>query len=294
MVAIKPTAPKPYDPKSWGERVSIGTIARVRVPVLGPKRWKPLPHDVFVRMIEQLFAARGFTLSEPVHYMSGTTKNKKIKDPAEYGKFLSMYGIAHPLLPECADLTWEAAFINSYDMTRSARGVLGERVGVCTNGMFVGDLGFRRKHTIGIDPEDDMSFSRLHEMIDKTIESLVPKAEARVKQIEQYKNTECSDDDARWCILQAAKTGQGLGPQVIQNSATLKVLKHWEEPEHPEFKDRNLWSLQNAFTSHDRGRNLMTQETRMSRLTGIFNERFNLAPVEVLGGPNDELTSADF
>jgi hypothetical protein len=32
----------------------------------------------------------------------------------------------------------------------------------------------------------------------------------------------------------------------------------------------------------------------MSRLTGIFNERFNLAPVEVLGGPNDELTSADF
>ena len=296
MVSLIPTAPTPYDPKSWGERVDIKRINRVRVPQLGPQRWKALPHGSFVTMIEQAFTRHGFQLSEPNHYMSKVTNNVKIKDQSEFGKFLSMYGIAHPDLPDMGtEMSWEAAFVNSYDMTKSARGTLGRRVFVCSNGMFSGESGFRRKHTTGIDPDKDSTFSHIWDMLDETVKYLVPQAHAEVKRIEVYKNTPCSDDDARWCILQAAKTGQGLGPQVIQNSGTVGVLKHWEEPEHPEFKDRNLWSLENAFTSHDRGRSLMTQGTRMSRLSSIFDDRFGLETSESsVGNPDNEASAVDF
>jgi len=69
---------------------------------------------------------------------------------------------------------------------------------------------------------------------------------------------------------------------VMGNAATMRVLEHWEKPEHPEFKERNVWSLENAFTSNDRGQSLMTQSGRMSRLTDIIDARFDV------GIPNED------
>ena len=120
MNSIAPTAPTPFDPKNWGKRVDVETIRRVPVPRMGPTSWRPLPQNTYIEMVEQAFSRHGFELSEPVHYMTSPTKNAKIKDQSEYGKFLSLYGIAHPGLPSTSDMTWEAGFVNSYDMTESA------------------------------------------------------------------------------------------------------------------------------------------------------------------------------
>ena len=277
MVTMAPTAPTPFDPKNWGERADMNTIRKIRVPNLGPDTWRPLPHETYVNMIEQAFSRHGFQLSEPTHYRAKTTKNAKIKDQGDWGRFISLYGIAHPGLPSTSEMTWEAGFVNSYDMTKSASGGLGRRVSVCSNGMFMGaEAQFRRKHTTGIDRHRSGQFTHVYELVDDAINNLLPAAEAEVNRIEQWKTIECTDDDARFVIMEAAKAN------VMGNAATMRVLEHWEKPEHPEFKERNVWSLENAFTSNDRGQSLMTQSGRMSRLTDIIDARFDV------GIPNEE------
>ncbi len=274
-----PTPPTPFDPGNWGEITDIKTIQRTRVPSQGPDTWRPLPHGTFVEMIEQAFDRHGFTISEPVHYRAKARGNEKIRDLPEYGRFLSLYGIAHPGLPSIEGLTWEGGFGNSYDMTMAAGGGLGDRVSVCSNGMYMGATqGFKRKHTVGMDRDRAGLFEHVFELVDNAIGGLLRQAEGRERQIERFKNTGCEDVDARYVIMEAAKRG------VIGAAATMRVLKHWETPEHPEFKDRNVWSLQNAFTSNDRGRNMMTQSDRFGRLDGIINDRFGFLPEVVETG----------
>lgn len=275
MTTTELIAPTPYDPQNWGERVDMNTIRRTRIPVQGPDTWRPLPHDTYIDMVEQAFSRNGFQISEPVHYRGKSRDNGKIKDLPEHGRFLSMYGISHPLLTPIEGVTWECCFQNSYDMSSSAKAIMGRRVMVCTNGCFFASgeeqAGFRRKHTKGIDRDREGHFESIYRLLDNSIGGLLRQAETEERRILRWKNTECSNDDARYVAIEAAKQN------VIGCAAVLRVLKHWDTPEHPEFKDRNVWSLENAFTSNDRGQNVFTQATRMDRLDGIINERFGFS-----------------
>ena len=280
-----PPPPTPFDPGNWGEIVPIKTIANGRVPQRGPDTWRPLPHETFVNMIEQAFDRHGFTISEPVHYRGKARENEKIKDLPEYGRFLSLYGIAHPGLPQIEGVGWEGGFGNSYDMSMAARGGLGARVRVCSNGEYMGsEWEFSRKHTVGMDRDREGIFDHVYGLVDESVGNLLLAAEGQAARIDRFQNTECGDQSARFVILEAAKRG------VIGPAATLRVLKHWEAPEHPEFKDRNVWSLHNAFTSNDRGKSLFTQAKRMTRLDGIMTDHFGFSG----DSPLAEEVAADF
>ena len=273
-MSVELKAPTPFDPKNWGERVSIETIARTRIPTQGPDSWRPVPHETFVEMIEEGFSRHGFEISEPVHYRGKSRGNKKIPDLPEFGRFLSLYGLRHPGLADLDGITWEAGFGNSLDMTVALGGGLGRRVSVCSNGEYMGSTsGFKRKHTKGIDEESTGHFETIYSLVDLAIGGILRQAENEEKRILRWQNTECSDDDARYVAVEAAKAG------VVGAAGALRVLEHWKKPEHPEFADRNLWSLNNAFTSEDRGSNLFTQGDRFQRLDGIMNARFGFAPV---------------
>ena len=287
MVAT-PTAPTRFDPGNWGELVPIEQIAKVRVPERGPDSWRPLPHGTFVEMFEQTLDRHGFSISEPVHYRAESRKNEKILDLPKFGRFLSLYGITHPGLPEISGLRWEAGLGNSYDMTMAAGAGLGERVNVCSNGLYMGaTAGFKRKHTVGIDRDREGMFEHVHDLMENAVGGILAAAEGRAARIDRFQNTECGDKSARFVIMEAAKRG------VIGPAAVLRVLKHWESPEHPEFSDRNVWSLQNAFTSNDRGQSLFTQGKRMGRLDAVLDDHFGFSghcPLE----DDPQFVAADF
>lgn len=267
-----PEAPTPYDPGNWGEIVDAKTIERTHVPTQGPESWRPLPHKWAIDTIEAEFRAAGFEHSEGLHYRARSRGNEKIKDLPEHGRFLSMYGLKHHNLPAIPGMRWEAGLMNSYDMTKSLQGFLGNRINVCSNGMVMGATDqFKRKHTKGIDVDREGHFEQIRKLIRNVVGSLIPKAEAQVHRFDMFKDIECSNKQARDIIIEAAKK------DVIGAAAVMRVLKHWEEPEHPEFKDRNLWSLFNAFTSNDRGRNIMTQADRFSHLDDIIDDRFSIS-----------------
>ena len=268
---LAPSPPTPFDPGNWGEITDIKTINATRVPSQGPETWRPLPHGSYANMGEQAFDRHGFTISEPLHYRGPSRGTVKIKDLPKYGRFLSLYGIAHPGLPDIDGLTWEGGFGNSYDMTIALGAGLGERVKCCSNGQYMGSTcGFKRKHTSGIDANREGVFQHVYDLVDSAVGGLLIQAEGRANQIDRFKRTGCEDTDARFVIMEAAKRG------VIGAAATMRVLEHWESPEHPEFKDRNVWSLNNAFTSNDRGRNMMTQGDRFNKLNAVLNDRFGI------------------
>ena len=269
-MTLQPVAPTPFDPGNWGEIVDIKTIKQTPVPVRGPETWRPFPHHQYVGMIEQAFSRHGFTNSEPIHYRAKSRDNKKIKDLPTHGRFLSLYGIAHPNLPEISGTSWEVGGANSYDMTKSIQLGLGQRVKVCSNGQMMGaSQTFKRKHTVGINRDREDHFEMIYSLIDVAVRGLFREAQTVADRVGAYQQLGCDDSDARFVIIEAAKTN------VIGAAQTMKVLKHWEEPEHPEFKDRNVWSLLNAFTSNDRGRNIMTQGDRFTLLDGIIGNRFS-------------------
>jgi len=77
-------------------------------------------------------------------------------------------------------------------------------------------------------------------------------------------------DRAAYCILDAAKRG------VINSTEILKVEQMWQEPEQPEFRPRNYWSLYNAFSGFFQDRNPFDVADRSRRLNTQFEEISNL------------------
>ena len=141
---------------------------------------------------------------------------------------------------------------------------------------------------MGIDRDREGQFSTVFDLVDKSVSALLPQAESELHRINVWQNTECGDLDARWVILEAAKKG------VIGAAATMRVLEHWENPEHTEFKVRNVWSLENAFTSNDRGQSVMTQADRFGRLNTVLDDRFGIVTEGSGARPFGELVAADF
>lgn len=289
-------APTPFDPGNWGEIVSVDTIRRNRVPVQGPDTWRPLPHHEYVDKIESTFIKNGFEISEPVHYRGKSRGNEKILDLPEYGRFLTLYGISHPLITPIEGVTWESGWGNSYDMSIAAGGGLGRRVSVCSNGQYMGaEYGFKAKHTKGIDVDYSGHYERVFNLIELHIGKLLKYAETEAARIERWKAIEVTDDDARYVACEAHKQG------VLGAAGAFRVLKHWKTPEHPEFKERNVWVLENAFTSEGRGSSLFNQDLNSVKLNSIINDRFGLqgsvedAPEPALSESiGDSPNSADF
>jgi hypothetical protein len=65
---------------------------------------------------------------------------------------------------------------------------------------------------------------------------------------------------------------QSVQRGVIHRLEALMVLRHWNEPEHAEFRDRNGYSLFNAYTSHWRDSDQFVLPAKTMRLKSIMAE----------------------
>lgn len=129
---------------------------------------------------------------------------------------------------------------NSNDKSFPLGFCAGSRVFVCDNLAFKSDLLVKRKHTrFGSD--------RFEEAICQAVQGLTVFKEAEMKRIESYKDAPLSDDRAAGVILKAYEK------KVISHLNLAEVIQEWREPTFPDFRERNLWSLFNAFTFALRG-----------------------------------------
>lgn len=126
--------------------------------------------------------------------------------------------------------------IHSNDSSFSLRLVVVPIVLVCSNGMTVegGSIACQKKHTTGL---------QLVEALDTGIQTYLQRVERIDETIETLREIDFGNQQhVDHLLVEAGRR------QLFPWSKLGKVEKAWREPPHPEFRERNGWSLYNAFT----------------------------------------------
>jgi hypothetical protein len=211
--------------------------------------WTPIAHHALVDSVRGALATNGAEIVKEEH--------------ALYKDGLRYFGLLHLSGNDDGGNT-VIGIRNSHDKTFPAGLSLGNRVFVCDNLSFSGDVTVARKHTrfIGRD-------------LDRLIYAAVGKlSDLRVKQtirFAAYKDRIIGDPEAHDLIIRAVMA------HVISGETVPKVVNAWRQPTHDEFQPRNVWSLFNGFTEILKGFNPQTIVKRTMTLHGLLDAHCQLA-----------------
>jgi len=126
---------------------------------------------------------------------------------------------------------------NSHDKSFSLQLVGGLYVFICENGACDGSYKpVMRKHTKNANLNDSLVLG-----IDEILSQYEPMRET----IQHWRSTNITDEQAKLAIYDAYAMQQADLPQHLMRP----THEHYFTPQYEEFMARNLWSLQNAFTS---------------------------------------------
>ncbi len=183
-------------------------------------------------------------------------------------KFVATFGIkrneyAHDSLPQDFandDYQFEIGLINSNDGTMSAKIFTGTRVFVCANGQWSGEVRLSRKHTINAVSDIDDSLIKFTHGLEDTRRETFEDFD-KLKELDFSSKSEVHDFIVESC-----------NQKILPWQHAPKVLEHWNNPEHDEFKDRNGYCLFNAYTSHWRDTNQFSLSDKTTRLRKYINE----------------------
>jgi hypothetical protein len=212
-----------------GNRLDFSEIEKLKTPTR-TKSWRPLPHAQVIDEMRNQADKVGLNIVQEMHL---THRN----DSRYFGLF--------EVQSESKDIASVVGLRNSHDKSFRASICAGDAPFVCSNLCFSNEIVLGRKHTSEI--LSDLS-NIFREALNKFIDSRVDQA----KRVEALKNFELTDGQAHDFICRAGRT------EAIADAHIGKVITEWHTPEHDEFKDRNMWSLQNAFSNVWRSAPLQT------------------------------------
>lgn len=183
--------------------------------------WFPLQHSDVLNAVLGTLEVSGFQVQKTQLSLSG--------DNARF------FGTLDLSTPVANGTTLAVGVRNSVDKTFPLGFCAGSRVFVCDNLAFRSELLVIRKHTLN-------GRIRFQEAIALAVQSLHQFREAEAQRIDQMQAFPLSDRHADSLMLQAYERG------IVSHRTLPRVIQAWRTPSHPEFTDRNLWSLMNAFT----------------------------------------------
>jgi len=126
---------------------------------------------------------------------------------------------------------------NSHDKSMRLALTVGYRVLVCSNLAFQGDFTpVLAKHSKHFSILDSLAIG-----VDRIQRNFAP----LTKQVEQWRETRITDDQAKLVIYRAFIEGELEAPKHLAKD----VHRYYFNPEHEAFAPRTMWSLSNAFTS---------------------------------------------
>jgi hypothetical protein len=225
------------------ELVDRPTLFSVRTP-RGTDTWYPLPHRVLLEEVQTQLETAGFRIGRESHALSH-----------EGARYFGVMEVRLPGQPQ-RDYAWVVGLRNSHDRTFPAGLVAGTSVFTCDNLAFSGEVKISRKHT-------RFAYRDLRNLTARAVGRLGDKFHNLDHRIEAYRNEPVADWQAHDLIIRAVDC------RAITTSQVPKVVDEWRNPEHEEFKGRNLWSLFNAFTEAYKGQNPSTTMHRSEALHGL-------------------------
>jgi hypothetical protein len=245
-----------------GYETAFDQVCKVRTPT-GTDTWTPIPHHAFVEQVRKGLDTAGLGIVTEQHALA--------KDGKRYFGLLQVNrrGMNAP------DHGLVVGLRNTHDKMFPAGIVAGAGVFVCDNLSFTGEVDEFRKHTVNIVRD-------LPTKIMRAIGGLGELWTNQAKRFDAYKETpikntlELHDLCIRACDAQQTKDADGKLKKSDLDAFPITYLPHvlneFRNPSHAEFKNKNVWSLFNAFTEAAKGSNIADLPNRTQRLHVLFDD----------------------
>ena len=226
-----------------GATVSTERLAKVSTPQ--PEgRWHPIAHHSLVDQVQAWLEAAGMRVVNTAHSLN--------RNGAQY------FGLIQ-VLDDHASEEWGTivGLRNSHDKRFPAALAMGSALFVCDNLAFQGQVVLSRKHTTHI-------MRDLPQVTNRAVGRLASFVGTTEQRATSYKDREMGNLEAHDLVIRSLDAG------AITTTMVPRVLEQWRAPNHPEFRDRNLWSLYNAFTETLKG-GLLKLPVRSEALHGVLD-----------------------
>jgi hypothetical protein len=207
--------------KKWTETVSETDLSVE--PVKLGARHCPVKHSEVLNMFKTRLSDNSLTISKERGFLS--------KDNTKY-----MY-VSDIDITGIADYTFTLGFVNFNNERKAFTPLFGERVFVCSNEMITSEnKDVRTRHTTNVN-------DRLGGYIDTSIEHFKQFRDTRIAEIDRYKDVDFTPEKVNSVVYSMVKDRTIASTSFLSNLVT-----EWENPSYDDFKPRNAWSFQNAFT----------------------------------------------
>jgi hypothetical protein len=226
-----------------GATVSTERLAKVSTPQ--PEgRWHPIAHHSLVDQVQAGLEAAGMRVVNTAHSLN--------RNGAQY------FGLIQ-VLDDHASEEWGTivGLRNSHDKRFPAALAMGSALFVCDNLAFQGQVVLSRKHTTHI-------MRDLPQVTNRAVGRLASFVGTTEQRATSYKDREMGNLEAHDLVIRSLDAG------AITTTMVPRVLEQWRAPNHPEFRDRNMWSLYNAFTETLKG-GLLKLPVRSEALHGVLD-----------------------
>jgi hypothetical protein len=237
LVSLDQVASVPTPPVEYRKKENAQGVRNIS--------YQPVAHHDVVNRTRDSLAKSGFTIQDEVHSLARDDKH-----------YFGLFSVDHPNR-EASDRGCVVGVRNSHDKTFPAGLCAGDAPFVCDNLIFTNTIKLARRHTCNI-------LSDLDFMINRALGKLFGFWHGQDSRIEAYKNRSIGNVYANDLIVKAAQAG------ALPKSKIIDVVNQWESSDHPEFWDRNVNSLYNAFTEVYKG-NLVQLPNRSDALHSILD-----------------------
>lgn len=219
----------------------------------------PIPHGDFVDLLDGMIDE--FDLK---------VQRKRFALAKDGARLFGVYDLAPPesALANSLKPDWALSIglRGSHDKTMARGLAAGHRVFVCDNTALSGEVSMTRKHTSNIERD-------LRNLMAEMFAKLEPLQARQAAEINGWKGWEVTEPEADHAIVQAIRG------KVIPITHAAKVIDAWDQPPHPEFEPRTVWSLFNAFTEAAKTRTPEAQYRGTLGLSGFFRKAFPVLPL---------------
>ena len=242
-----------------GEELPRYQLSQMATPE-ATETWRPLAHDAFVDMVQDELENFGLRVQNEAH---GVTNLKNPGNPGNYFGLLEVKGDGFTY----DERALVVGLRNSHLKRFGAQLVIGDKVFVCDNLCFSGEIGVGHKHTKNIMDDKIGIRPRLVE----AISNLLIVGKRQEVRYDQYKSKQMDSGLAEVIMIDALREG------VVTSTQLPKVVQQWDTPDHEEFaKHKNGWRLFNGFTEALKGTSPIELPSRTIKLQSIMDRRCEL------------------
>jgi hypothetical protein len=185
------------------------------------KTWYPLPHALVLDTVRETLATAGFGIA---HQRLALTRHD--------ARFFGTLDLENEI---CQGVRLAVGIRSSFDKSFPIGFCCGERVLVCDNLSFGSEVVISKKHT-------RFGKERFDEGVAKAVVSLREYQQVAAERIDRMRHCPLTDDRANSLMLQAWEQG------IVSHRLLPQVVAAYRRPSVNAFRERNAWSLFNAFT----------------------------------------------